>query len=95
MEFSEAKLMKLAKLARIKIEKQDIAKYTKDILEIVDVISRLQTVDTYNVEPLVSISQGSTPLRSDEVTEQNDLEQILKNAPDSRYNCFVVPKVIE
>jgi len=87
--------MKLAKLARIKIEKQDIAKYTKDILEIVDVISRLQTVDTYNVEPLVSISQGSTPLRSDEVTEQNDLEQILKNAPDSRYNCFVVPKVIE
>lgn len=95
MEFSEAKLMKLAKLARIKIEKQDVAKYTKDILEIIDVISRLQSVDTYNVEPLVSISQGSTPLRPDEVTEQSNLEQILKNAPDSRYNCFVVPKVVE
>ena len=95
MHFSEAKLMELAKLSRIKIEKQDVAKYTKDILEIIDVISSLQTVDTYNIEPLVSVNGGTTPLRCDKVTEQNNLEQILKNAPDSRHNCFVVPKVVE
>jgi aspartyl-tRNA(Asn)/glutamyl-tRNA(Gln) amidotransferase subunit C len=95
MAFSEAKLMKLAKLSRIKIEKHDIPKYTQDILEIIDVISELQSVDTYNVEPLISVNNGATPMRCDVVTEPNNLEQILKNAPDSRYNCFVVPKVVE
>jgi aspartyl-tRNA(Asn)/glutamyl-tRNA(Gln) amidotransferase subunit C len=95
MNFSEAKLMKLAKLSRIKIEKQDVAKYTKDILEIIDVISSLQTVDTYNVEPLVTVTSGATPLRADKVDQQSNVDQILKNAPDSRYGCFVVPKVVE
>ena len=95
MDFSEAKLMKLAKLARIKIEKQDVAKHTKDILEIIDVISSLQSVDTYNIEPLVTVVQGATPLRSDKIDQQSNSDQILKNAPDSRYGCFVVPKVVE
>jgi len=95
MEFSEAKLLKLAKLARIKIEKSDVAKYEKDIHEIINIISELQTVDTYNIKPLVNVNQGTTPLRNDKVNEPNNLDQILINAPDSRYNCFVVPKVIE
>ena len=95
MEFSEAKLLKLAKLARIKIEKADITKHINDILEIIDVISELQTVDTYNIKPLVNVNQGKALLRTDKVTEQNNLEQLLINAPDSRHNCFVVPKVLE
>lgn len=95
MDFSEAKLMKLAKLSRIKIQKQDVAKYTKDILEIIEVISMLQTVNTYNIEPLITVSPGATPLRTDKADQQSNTDQILKNAPDSRYGCFVVPKVVE
>ena len=37
----------------------------------------------------------SQPTRKDEVTEENEREELLKNAPSVQSGLFLVPKVIE
>ena len=95
MKFNDTDLLKLAKLARIKLDNQDIAKYLKEIHGIINIILELQKIDTENIEPLISVISSKSPLRADLVLENNKSEQILRNAPDSKFNCFVVPKVVE
>lgn len=95
MEFNEVNLMRLAKLARIRIEKEQALKLINDIKDVMSEIKELQKVDTKNVEPLVNVTIGSTPLRNDEVIQSERPEQIVAGSQYAKYNCFQVPKVIE
>jgi aspartyl-tRNA(Asn)/glutamyl-tRNA(Gln) amidotransferase subunit C len=95
MAFNETNIPKLERLSNIRLDKDKIAKYTRDIQGIIEIISELRAVPTQNIEPLVTVIDGVSPMRLDEVTEKNRLEQIIKNAPDARHGYFVVPKVVE
>ena len=52
-------------------------------------------MNTDGVAPLASVSDQTLPWRTDEVTDGNMQEAVLKNAPNASYGCFAVPKVIE
>ncbi len=42
-----------------------------------------------------SVEGMALPLRCDKVTDGNIQEDIIANAPDADYGCFMVPKVVE
>jgi aspartyl-tRNA(Asn)/glutamyl-tRNA(Gln) amidotransferase subunit C len=52
-------------------------------------------VPTDDVPMLTSVSDVTLPWRADTVTDGNQAEAVVKNAPASDYGCFVVPKVME
>lgn len=90
----EATVNHIAKLARIKIDGEE-AKFANDLSGIFSWIEQLREVNTENVEAISGVTSESLPLREDEITDGNQQEAVLKNAPDSGYGCFFVPKVVE
>jgi aspartyl-tRNA(Asn)/glutamyl-tRNA(Gln) amidotransferase subunit C len=67
--------------------------------EFFSIVERMSAVDTGGVEPLYTplsaVRDVGLRLRDDVVSETNERERNLRNAPASEDGLFLVPKVIE
>lgn len=95
MSIDEKTVSKIAKLARIRILESDRGEVAEEMSSILGWIEQLQEVDTDGVPALASVSPVTLPRRADHVTEGNQRDALLQNAPFSEHGCFAVPKVIE
>lgn len=95
MTISKQDALKIGKLARIRLNDEEVEHYTGEINNILGWIEQLQEVNTDDVPQMTSVCEMSLPMRKDEVTDGGYQEKILKNAPANDYGCFVVPKVVE
>lgn len=95
MSLSEPEVAKVARLARIAVAPDTLPAMAAEVNGILGWIAKLQAVNTDGVEPLVSVSGMTLPLRADEVTMGGQAAEIVQNAPESLENYFVVPKVVE
>lgn len=86
---------KIARLARIEVSEAEKEHYAREISGILKWMEQLNEVDTDGVPMLTSVSDVTLPWRTDEVTDGNQAEAVVANAPGSDYGCFVVPKVME
>ena len=94
-KINSSSLTKLARLARLEINKDSEVNLIKDLNEIIVFIDQLNEVNTDNVYPLSSVTGHDLPLRQDMVTDGEINEKILENAPEKISGYFVVPKVVE
>jgi aspartyl-tRNA(Asn)/glutamyl-tRNA(Gln) amidotransferase subunit C len=95
MSVDKETVARIAHLARIEIGEEKLAPMTDELNNILNWIEQLSEVDTENVLPMTSAVETKLHWRKDVVTDGNILEDILKNAPESQYGFFAVPKVIE
>jgi len=95
MKISKEDVIKVSELARLEFKKEEIEKFTEQLGNILEYIEKLNELDTDNVEPTSHVLDISTPLREDKVVEWLSAEEVLKNAPESEDDFFVVPQVIE
>ena len=96
MSLSEPEVAKVARLAHITVTPAELPAMTAEVNGILGWIAKLQAVNTdVCLEPLVSVSGMTLPLRRDEVTSGGQADEIVKNAPEQMENYFVVPKVVE
>lgn len=95
MSLTEAEITKVAHLARLAIPPAELPAMTAEVNGILGWIEKLQAVNTDGVEPLVSVSGMTLPLREDVVTMGGQAAEIVKNSPETLENYFVVPKVVE
>ncbi len=86
---------KVAHLARIRVEEDRLEALAADFNTILGFIEELNEVDVEGVEPMVSVTPMRLKRRADVVTEGNQQDKILMNAPDAREGFFAVPKVVE
>lgn len=86
---------RIAFLSRLRVEDDKIAAAEEEFNKILDWVEQLQEVPTDDVEPLISVNENHLVLRRDEVTEGNQSEAVLANAPMKEYGYFAVPKVVE
>ncbi len=86
---------KIAFLSHLKVEDDKIAGTAQEFDKILDWVGQLSEVDTTDVRPLSAVNDIDLICRKDEVTEGNQADKILKNAPVAEYDYFVVPKVVE
>jgi len=70
-------------LSRLRIPENEIAKYQKDLEEILDYFSILEKVDTDNVEPIAQITNLQNVQRDDSVAPSYLTEKLIANAPQS------------
>ncbi|WP_262963678.1 Asp-tRNA(Asn)/Glu-tRNA(Gln) amidotransferase subunit GatC [Methylobacter psychrophilus] len=86
---------KIAHLARLGIEKQDIESYAKDLSGILDLMTQMSELNTDDVEPMAHPMDQAQRLRADMATEQNNREKFQAIAPQVEAGLYLVPKVIE
>lgn len=86
---------RVAKLARIAVDDDDLPALAGEFNAILGFIEQLGEVDTDGVEPMVSVTPMTLKRRTDVVTDGDQPEAVLKNAPDAREGFFAVPKVVE
>ncbi len=95
MSLEKADVEKIAHLARLKIEAEDIPLYTRHLSGILELVERMNRVDTVGVEPMAHPLKMSQRLRPDEVTESNQRDKFQQIAPQVEAGLYLVPKVIE
>ena len=86
---------KVAKLARIRVEEDQLPKLAEQLSGILGFMEQLNDVDVTGVEPMVSVTPMRLMRRADVVTDGGVQEAVLANAPDAREGFFAVPKVVE
>ncbi|SES25238.1 aspartyl/glutamyl-tRNA(Asn/Gln) amidotransferase subunit C [Tranquillimonas rosea] len=85
----------VAKLARIRVDEDDLPALADEFNTILGFIEQLQEVDVEGVEPMTGVTPMRLKRRDDVVTDGNQTDKVLSNAPDAREGFFAVPKVVE
>ncbi len=86
---------RIAHLARIAVAEDEVAHLQGELNAILAWVEQLQAVDVAGIEPMTSVTPMTMKMRKDEVTDGGKPEEIVKNAPQSEDNFFLVPKVVE
>jgi aspartyl-tRNA(Asn)/glutamyl-tRNA(Gln) amidotransferase subunit C len=95
MSVDTATVKKVASLARIAISDADAERLAPELNNILGWIEQLGEVDTANVEPTTAVIPNQQRLREDVVTEGQQRDAVLSNAPQGEHGFFTVPKVVE
>jgi aspartyl-tRNA(Asn)/glutamyl-tRNA(Gln) amidotransferase subunit C len=95
MSIDETTAARVAKLARIKVEPEALPALAQEFNTILGFIEQLGEVDIDGVEPMTSVTPQRLKRRVDEVTDGDQQDKVLSNAPDAREGFFAVPKVVE
>ncbi|MCR9069270.1 MAG: Asp-tRNA(Asn)/Glu-tRNA(Gln) amidotransferase subunit GatC [Rhodobacteraceae bacterium] len=95
MSIDTATAAKVAKLARIKVDEDDLPALAQEFNAILGFIEQLNELDVDGIDPMVSVTPMRLKRREDVVTDGDQQARILSNAPDAREGFFAVPKVVE
>ena len=90
-----ATVKKIAHLARLQINEDQIEHYAKDMTNILGLVDQLQKANTDDVEPMAHPLDLTQRLRDDAVTETDHRDEYLKLAPAKEAGLYLVPQVIE
>ncbi len=95
MSIDKSEVLKIARLARLSIDEQDIPDYSDELSNILSLVERMNSVSSEGISPISHPLDLSARLRADKVTEKNQREKFQQNAPLTDDGCYLVPKVIE
>jgi aspartyl-tRNA(Asn)/glutamyl-tRNA(Gln) amidotransferase subunit C len=95
MSVDAATVKRIGRLARIRVEDDDVEKYQGEINAILGFVEQLSEVNVEGVEPMTSVTPMTLRRREDRVTDGGYPEKVVANAPLTEDNFFMVPKVIE
>lgn len=95
MTISREDIEKVAVLARIRVDDEQVSALENDLGNILDLVDQLSAADTDAIEPLAHPMDAVQRLRPDEVTETNQREAFQAIAPATENGLYLVPRVIE
>ncbi|MFC3705779.1 Asp-tRNA(Asn)/Glu-tRNA(Gln) amidotransferase subunit GatC [Devosia honganensis] len=95
MSVDAATVKRIGRLARIRIEEDEVAGYQDELNAILGFVEQLAEANVEGVEPMTSVTPMQLRRRDDVVTDGGYPEQIVANAPLTEDNFFMVPKVVE
>jgi aspartyl-tRNA(Asn)/glutamyl-tRNA(Gln) amidotransferase subunit C len=95
MQVDEKTVRRIAHLARIKISDAEAKSLETELSGILAWVEQLGEVDTAAVEPMTRVVAQELKKRRDEVTDGEIAGDVVKNAPMTEDNFYVVPKVVE
>ncbi len=85
---------KVANLARLDLEEEELAIYANQIEEILGYIEQLKKVNTIDVEPTTRAVEVVNRFRKDSVDSENVRDELLDLAPHREGDFFRVPKIL-
>lgn len=82
-------------LAKLELSDAEKEAAKKDMGRMLNYIDKLNELDTMGVEPMSHVFPVQNVFRDDVVTNGDDRENILKNAPEQKDGMFAVPKILD
>ncbi|VVS98106.1 Asp-tRNA(Asn)/Glu-tRNA(Gln) amidotransferase subunit GatC [Erythrobacter sp. EC-HK427] len=100
MSVTREDVAKIAKLARIAMDEQELDRMVPEFNNILAWVEQLGEVDTAGVEPMTAVIPQALRLRDDVIdadpqTGGGRQDDVLANAPVAEHGFYGVPKVIE
>ena len=95
MALSPEEVKKIAFLARLSIKEENIEQYSEDLSVILDLVEQMDAANVDDIEPMAHPQDAMQRLRDGEVTEINQREKLMSNAPSQQDGLFLVPKVLD
>ncbi len=95
MSVDKADIERIANLACLAIDKDDISNYELDLNDILNLVERMSTANTSDIVPMTHPLNGNQRLRADEVIEVDKHEIFQAIAPETEASVYLVPRVIE
>jgi aspartyl-tRNA(Asn)/glutamyl-tRNA(Gln) amidotransferase subunit C len=95
MSVDHATVKRVARLARIKVNEEDVPLLAGELNTILAFVEQLNEVDVSEVEPMTSVVSMGLKMRDDVVTDGHYPKDVTRNAPATEDDFFAVPKVVE
>ena len=86
---------RIARLARIAVTDDDVPDLQGELNAILSFVEQLNEVDVRGIEPMTSVTPMAMKKRQDGVTDGGYPELVVRDAPSTDDNFFLVPKVVE
>ena len=85
----------IADLARLELSEDDVARYQRQLSEVLDYFQKLEELDTSQLDPTSSVLPLTNVMRADEARPALPVDEALANAPDSDGEQFRVRAVLD
>ena len=95
MKISDEIVDHIAHLSRLEFVGDDKSSIKRDLEKIIGFMSKLNELNTDNVDPLIFMSDELNRLREDLPSVTISHEEALRNAPKKDSDYFRIPKVLE
>ena len=95
MSLSADDVRKVAVLARLELDDEEIARQTQHLNNLIATFESMQSLDVTGVEPTSHSIPVFNVLRNDKARQSLPRDEILRNAPEARDGCFVVPRIVQ
>jgi aspartyl-tRNA(Asn)/glutamyl-tRNA(Gln) amidotransferase subunit C len=95
MSLDPATVRRIAALARIRLDDEQVPQLQGELNGILGWIEQLNEIGVTGVEPLTGAAEMALKMREDVVTDGGIREALLANAPERAGDYFAVPKVVE
>ena len=93
IQVDEKLVKEIAFLARLDLSQEETEMFVSQFKDILDYVSILNEVDTDNVAPAYLSSANKSVTREDVIEESVPTEEFLSNAPQSKDDYIVIPRV--
>ena len=87
-------VQKVAKLARLEINTDDLKKYSNQLERILNYVAQLEKIDTKEVVPTTRAVEVINKTRKDRVEKSKVREELLDLAPVREGDFYRVPKIL-
>jgi aspartyl-tRNA(Asn)/glutamyl-tRNA(Gln) amidotransferase subunit C len=95
MSVDASTVRRIAHLARIAVAENEVEHLKGELNAMLAFVEQLSEVKIEGVEPMTSVTPMAMKKRADVVTDGGIPDDIVRNAPASDDNFFLVPKVVE
>ena len=82
-------------LSKLELSDEEKGQAKKDMGSMLDYIDKLNELDTTGIEPMSHVFPVQNVFREDVVTNGDESEKTLKNAPGEKDNMFMVPRTFD
>lgn len=82
-------------LSKLELSDEEKEQAKKDMGSMLDYIDKLNELDTSGIEPMSHVFPVQNVFREDVVTNGDESEKTLKNAPGEKDNMFMVPRTFD
>ncbi len=99
MSLTSSDIVRIANLARLELDTSERERMRTQINGFFELVEQMRSIATQGVEPLAhpmaAVSDFSLRLCDDLVTERDEREANLRNAPSVERGLLLVPRVVE
>jgi aspartyl-tRNA(Asn)/glutamyl-tRNA(Gln) amidotransferase subunit C len=95
MSLEKSQVEKIAHLARLRVNDEELEQVAGDLSSILDLVEQMNAADTRGVIPMAHPLDMVQRLRSDRVTEEDQRDLFQSIAPATEKGLYLVPRVVE